>query len=87
MTATTTIRIDHATLPDQFDRCRHDAVAAAMEPLTFGGVTPRRKIKTEPEQRRASPPEWRAFRSIRRSMLTHQTTGEQHRQGHQDCHT
>ena len=31
MTATTTIRIDHATLPDQFDRSRPDAVAAAIE--------------------------------------------------------
>ena len=27
MTATTTIRIDHATLPDQFDRSRPNAVA------------------------------------------------------------
>jgi hypothetical protein len=31
MTATTTIRIDHAALPDQFDRSRPDAVAAAIE--------------------------------------------------------
>jgi hypothetical protein len=31
MIATTTIRIDHATLPDQFDRSRPDAVAAAIE--------------------------------------------------------
>jgi len=31
MTATTTIRIDHATLPAQFDRSRPDAVAAAIE--------------------------------------------------------
>ena len=31
MTATTTIRIDHATLPEQFDRSRPDAVAAAIE--------------------------------------------------------
>jgi len=31
MTATTTIRIDHATLPDQFDRSRPDAVAEAIE--------------------------------------------------------
>ena len=29
--ATTTIRIDHATLPDQFDRSRPDAVAPAIE--------------------------------------------------------
>ena len=31
MTATTTIRIDHAALPDHFDRSRPDAVAAAIE--------------------------------------------------------
>ena len=31
MTATTTIRIDHTALPDQFDRSRPDAVAAAIE--------------------------------------------------------
>jgi hypothetical protein len=31
MTATTTIRIDHATLPDQFDRSRPNAVAEAIE--------------------------------------------------------
>ena len=31
MTATTTIRIDHAALPDQFDRSRPNAVAAAIE--------------------------------------------------------
>ena len=31
MTAITTIRIDHAALPDQFDRSRPDAVAAAIE--------------------------------------------------------
>ena len=31
MTATTTIRIDHAALPDQFDRSRPDAIAAAIE--------------------------------------------------------
>ena len=31
MTATTTIRIDYAALPDQFDRSRPDAVAAAIE--------------------------------------------------------
>ena len=31
MTATTTIRIDHAALPAQFDRSRPDAVAAAIE--------------------------------------------------------
>ena len=29
--ATTTIRIDHATLPDQFDRRRPNAIAAAIE--------------------------------------------------------
>ena len=29
--ATTTIRIDYAALPDQFDRSRPDAVAAAIE--------------------------------------------------------
>ena len=33
MTAITTIRIDHATLPEQFDRSRPDAVAAAIEAL------------------------------------------------------
>jgi len=31
MTATTTIRIDYAALPDQFDRSRPNAVAAAIE--------------------------------------------------------
>ena len=31
MTATTTIRIDHAALPAQFDRSRPDAVAEAIE--------------------------------------------------------
>ena len=31
MTATTTIRIDHAALPDQFDRSRPNAIAAAIE--------------------------------------------------------
>jgi len=31
MTAITTIRIDHAALPDQFDRSRPDAVAAAIQ--------------------------------------------------------
>ena len=31
MTATTTIRIEHATLPEQFDRSRPNAVAAAIE--------------------------------------------------------
>jgi hypothetical protein len=31
MTAITTIRIDHDTLPAQFDRSRPDAVAAAIE--------------------------------------------------------
>ncbi|MGO4917742.1 hypothetical protein [Pseudogemmobacter sp. W21_MBD1_M6] len=31
MIATTTIRIDHATLPDQFDRSRMNAVAEAIE--------------------------------------------------------
>ena len=29
--AITTIRIDHATLPDHFDRSRPDAIAAAIE--------------------------------------------------------
>jgi hypothetical protein len=29
--STTTIRIEHATLPDQFDRSRPNAVAAAIE--------------------------------------------------------
>ena len=31
MTAMTTIRIDHAALPDQFDRSRPNAVAEAIE--------------------------------------------------------
>ena len=31
MTATTTIRIDHAALPDHFDLSRPDAVAEAIE--------------------------------------------------------
>jgi hypothetical protein len=31
MTAITTIRIDHAALPDQFSRNRPDAVAEAIE--------------------------------------------------------
>ena len=31
MTATTTIRIDHATLPAHFDRSRPNAVAEAIE--------------------------------------------------------
>ena len=31
MTATTTIRIDHAALPGHFDRSRPDAIAAAIE--------------------------------------------------------
>jgi len=31
MTAITTIRIDHAALPDQFDRSRPDAITAAIE--------------------------------------------------------
>jgi hypothetical protein len=30
MTATTTIRIDHAALPDHFDRSRPDDIAAAI---------------------------------------------------------
>ena len=38
--ATTTIRIDHATLPDQFDRSRPDAIAAAIEAaLREDGIT------------------------------------------------
>jgi hypothetical protein len=40
MTATTTIRIDHAALPDQLDRSRHDAIAAAIETaLREDGIT------------------------------------------------
>ena len=40
MTATTTIRIDYPTLPDQFDRSRPDAVAEAIEAaLREDGVT------------------------------------------------
>jgi len=39
MTAITTIRIDHAALPDQFDRSRPDAIAAVIEAaLREGGV-------------------------------------------------
>jgi len=39
MTATTTIRIDHATLPDHFDRSRPNAVAEAIEAaLREGGI-------------------------------------------------
>ena len=40
MTAITTIRIDHAALPHQFDRSRPDAVAAAIEAaLRDDGIT------------------------------------------------
>ena len=40
MTATTTIRIDHAALPDHFDRSRPDAIAAAIETaLREDGIT------------------------------------------------
>ena len=40
MTAITTIRIDHATLPDQFVRSRPDAVAEAIEAaLREDGIT------------------------------------------------
>ena len=40
MTATTTIRIEHSALPDQFDRSRPDAVAAAIEAaLREDGIT------------------------------------------------
>jgi hypothetical protein len=40
MTATTTIRIDHAALPVQFDHSRPDAVAAAIETaLREDGIT------------------------------------------------
>jgi hypothetical protein len=40
MTATTTIRIDHAALPDQFDRSRPDAVADTIEAaLREDGIT------------------------------------------------
>ena len=40
MTAATTIRIDHAALPDQFDRSRPDAIAAAIETaLREDGIT------------------------------------------------
>jgi hypothetical protein len=40
MTATTTIRIDHAALPDHFDRSRPDAIAAAIETaLRDDGIT------------------------------------------------
>ena len=39
MTATTTIRIDHATLPDHFDRSRPNVVAEAIEAaLREGGI-------------------------------------------------
>jgi hypothetical protein len=40
MTAITTIRIDHAALPDQFDRSRPNAIAAAIETaLREDGIT------------------------------------------------
>ena len=40
MTATTTIRIDHAALPDHFDRSRTDAIAEAIETaLREDGIT------------------------------------------------
>jgi hypothetical protein len=40
MTATTTIRIDHAALPDQFDRSRPDAIAESIEStLREDGIT------------------------------------------------
>lgn len=40
MTAITTIRIDHAALPDQFDRSRSDAIAEAIEAaLRDDGIT------------------------------------------------
>lgn len=39
MNAVTTIRIDHAVLPDHFDRSRPDAVAEAIETaLHEGGI-------------------------------------------------
>jgi len=40
MTATTIIRIDYTTLPDQFDRWRPNAVAEAIEAaLRENGIT------------------------------------------------
>ena len=40
MTATTTIRIDHAALPDHFDRSRPDDIAAAIgTALRDDGIT------------------------------------------------
>jgi hypothetical protein len=40
MTATTTIRIDHAALPDHFDRSRPDAIAEAIKTaLREDGIT------------------------------------------------
>ena len=40
MTATTTIRIDYAALPDHFDRSRPDAIAEAIETaLREDGIT------------------------------------------------
>jgi hypothetical protein len=40
MTATTTIRIDHAALPAHFDRSRPDDIAAAIETsLREDGIT------------------------------------------------
>ena len=39
MAAVTTIRIDHAALPDRFDRARPDAVAEVIEAaLREGGI-------------------------------------------------
>jgi len=40
MTATTTIRIDHAALPDHFDHSRPDAIAESIETaLREDGIT------------------------------------------------
>ena len=40
MTATTTIRVDYAALPDHFDRSRPDAIAEAIETaLREDGIT------------------------------------------------
>ena len=40
MTATTTIRVDHVALPENFDRSRPDAIAEAIETaLREDGIT------------------------------------------------
>ena len=42
MTAITTIRIDHAALPEHFDRARPDTVAGSSRPSCVTRGSPRR---------------------------------------------